>query len=77
MYNTNKDQNVAKVKRLIEKEGYTDLGWSNDGIEFSNSTEKRIQPIEEVDCSTYSMRGTHFVYIDNDNKELLRVDMSD
>ena len=77
MYNTNKDQNVAQVKNLIEKEGYIDLGWANDGVEFTNSTEKRIQPIREVDCSLYSLRGTHKVYIDDDNKELLRVDSSD
>lgn len=77
MYNTDKEQNTAKIKRLIEKEGYTDLGWANEGVEFSNSSEKRIQPIEEVDCSLYSSRGTHKVYVDNDNKELLRVDSSD
>ena len=77
MYNTQKDQNIAQIERLIKKEGYTDLGWANDGVEFSNSTERRIQPIREVDCSLYSLRGTHKVYIDDDNKELLRVDASD
>lgn len=77
MYNTNKDQNTAHIKRLIEKEGYTDLGWANDGIEFSNSAEKRIQPIREIDCSLYATNGTHKVYVDDDNKELLRVDASD
>lgn len=77
MYNTNKDENIALIKQLIEKEGYTDLGWANDGVEFSHTVEKRLQPIREIDCSLYAINGTHKVYVDDDNKELLRVDLSD
>jgi len=77
MLNTNKDQNLKLVANLIKKQGYTDLGWANDGHEFSRMDSERIQPVEEIDCSTYSMRGTHKVYIDHDHKEILHVDSSD
>lgn len=76
MLNTNKDRNLAIIEGL-KKEGYRDLGWSNDGIEFSSSSEKRIQPIQELDCSLYAKRSTHKVYVDHDAKEILHVDMSD
>ena len=77
MYNIDKDANLKELKRLVEKENYTDLGWSNDGIEFSQTEERRMTPIREVDCSTYSKRGTHKVYVDDDAREILHVDMSD
>ena len=77
MYNTNKEQNEKHIKQLIEKEGYTDLGWANNGKTFSKSAERRTQPIREVDCSLYSMRGTHKVYVDDVSKEILHVDSSD
>jgi len=76
MLNTNKDVNLALVRTLINQ-GYADLGWANDGREFSKTDSERVQPIQEVDCSTYSMRGTHKVYIDHDHREVLHVDMSD
>lgn len=78
MFNVKQEKNIKHIKNLIEKEGYTDLGWANEGVEFTNSNrEKRLNPIRVVDCSLYAQRGTHKVFIDDDAKELLRVDMSD
>ena len=71
MYNTSKEQ-----KKLL-KQGYTDLGWANDGKEFSKRDDERLQPIQQLDCSLYAHRGTHKVYVDHDHKEILHVDMSD
>lgn len=76
MLNTNKDENLALIK-MLKKQGYIDLGWANDGHEFSRMDSERIQKIVELDCSTYSSRGTHKVYIDHDHKEILHVDSSD
>lgn len=77
MLNKNKSQNEALIKTLVSKEGFTDLGWANDGVEFNRTDAERTQPIREVDCSLYANRGTHKVYVDYDHKEILRVDMSD
>ena len=76
MYNTNKEKNEALIKQM-KKEGYTDLGWANDGAELSNSYERRLTPIQEIDCSLYAQKGTHKVFVDHDAKEILHVDMSD
>ena len=77
MFNPDRDNNLAQVSNLVRNEGYTDLGWANDGTEFTQSDSERIQPIRELDCSMYSSRGTHKVYVDDDIKEILHVDMSD
>ena len=77
MFNLERDNNLAQIKNLINNEGYTDLGWANDGQGFTNPDSNRLQPIRELDCSMYSMRGTHKVYVDDDIKEILHVDMSD
>lgn len=77
MLNPDKDNNLAFLKRLTDKEGYNDLGWSNDGIEFSNLSEDRTQPIQELDCSLYIKNGSHKVYIDHEAKEILHVDLSE
>ena len=77
MYNPNQQENLAQLKKLIESEGYTDLGWANDGKNFSLSDNERIQTVRQLDCSLYSLRGTHIVYVDDESKEILHVDMSD
>jgi hypothetical protein len=76
MLNTAKEQNEALIKQLV-KEGYTDLGWANEGREFSKFDSERTQPLQKVDCSLYAHRGTHKIWIDHDHKEILHVDMSD
>jgi len=77
LYNPEKEKNQQHIRHLIQKEGYTDLGWANDGVEFTRTTERRLNPIRVVDCSLYKSRGTHKVYVDDDAKEILRVDMFD
>ena len=46
MLNTNKDENLELIKTL-RKQGYTDLGWANDGHEFSRMDSERIQKVVE------------------------------
>ena len=72
-YNKNRETNLDVVNILITQEGYVDLGWANSGKEFSNSN----TPKRGLDCSIYSYRSSHVVYIDDIRKEILHVDMSD
>lgn len=79
MFNNQREENLAQVQNLISNEGYTDLGWA---INSPNSVgfkleDRRESPIRELDCSMYSKRGTHKVYVDDISKEILHVDLSD
>lgn len=76
MYNILKDQNLELIEKL-KKEGYTDLGWMNDGHELTIPNKKSKNKLQELDCSMYANRGTHIVYVDHDHQEILHVDMSD
>ena len=72
-YNSKADDNKNTIDILINQEGYIDLGWANNGKSFSH----RNNTTRELDCSAYQSRGSHIVYIDDVNKEILHVDMSD
>lgn len=76
MINQQKDINLAQIKNLI-KEGYNDLGWANDGKEFSVSIETKNSSIRELNCSHYITPCTHKVYVDDERREILHVDLSD
>lgn len=77
MYNEDKTQNEELIKKLVNKEGYDDLGWANAGVEFTIDSENRSSPLTEIDCSLYANRGTNRVYIDHEAKQILHVDSSD
>lgn len=72
-YNNNREDNKETINALISQEGYKDLGWANGGSSFSNKN----TPKREIDCSLYRRRCTDLVFIDDINKEILHVDMSD
>lgn len=72
-YNENRDNNESVINTLVSQEGYRDLGWANDSSSFSNKN----TPKREIDCSLYSRRCTNLVFVDDINKEILHVDMSD
>jgi hypothetical protein len=72
-YNKNREDNIDIINNLVSQEGYKDLGWANSGSSFSNKN----TPKREIDCSLYRRRCTDLVFIDDINKEILHVDMSD
>jgi len=72
-YNNNREDNKETINALISQEGYKDLGWVNGGSSFSNEN----TPKREIDCSLYRRRCTDLVFVDDINKEILHVDMSD
>lgn len=74
MYNKHKDANQKQLERLIKKEGYIDLGWANNGANIQPSSNSRFR---ELDLSLYADEGTHKVYIDDEHKQILHVDLSD
>ena len=72
-YNSKRETNESVIDVLVKQEGYKDLGFANGGAQFSNKT----TPKRELDCTLYRRRCTDVVYIDDINKEILHVDMSD
>lgn len=72
-YNESRDDSKDIINVLINQEGYRDIGFANGGADFSNPN----TPKRELDCSLYRRRCTDVVYIDDINKEILHVDMSD
>ena len=71
-YNIKREDNEETIL-LLCGEGYIDLGWANGGKQFSNPN----TPKRELDCSLYQHRCAHIVKIDDINKEILHIDMSD
>lgn len=70
--NKEKSKNLAIVKDLINKQDYKDIGWANSGSELTTNTNNKRQ----LNCSRCEGKPTYIVIIDDVNKEILHVDMT-
>jgi len=76
MHNKKREENLKLIEKLIYK-GYKDLGWANEGHGFTHRASERLQPLQMVDCSIIAGQNTNLVYIDNDFREILHVNIEE
>lgn len=72
----NNSENIAIVERLLKKNGYEDLGYAPELSNITINGEGRVNPIRMLDCSPVNYRQSNIVYIDDDRKQILRVNLS-